>query len=280
MPAAAPSLADSEFGTEGPLEVLRWPGLAALGVRAVVTTRGGGVSAGPYRSLNLGLHVGDDPEAVVENRRRAAASLGATLDDLVFGVQVHGSGVSVVGPSDAGRGARTERDAMASTDALVTRASTPVLVTLVADCSPILLVDPTARVLATAHAGWRGAVRGVGRATVGAMEALGASPARIHAVLGPTIPPSRYEVGPEVAEAAEAALGDSARSVLEPDGARWRFDVAGANRLMLLAAGLSPSHVHLAPWATDDPRFFSDRAERPCGRFGLLARLGAPGGPS
>jgi YfiH family protein len=285
MPAADPRLTVSSFdacAASGPGEAvgfLRWPGLATLGVDAVVTTRAGGVSGGPYASLNLGLHVGDDPEAVVENRRRAAAALGASLDELVFGTQVHGTHAAVVGPDQAGRGARRQDDALPATDALVTGSNGPVLATLVADCSPILLVDPDARVLATVHAGWRGALRGVGDAAVAAMVSVGARVDRIRAVIGPTVSFGRYEVGPEVAEAAAAALGPRAADVLAAHGERWRFDVAGANRLRLLAAGLAGGNVCVSPCTTDDPRFFSDRSARPCGRFGLLARL-VPGGPA
>lgn len=286
MPGSHASLAAASFqrggATEGspPVEVLRWPALAALGVDAMVTTRAGGVSTGPYESLNLGLHVGDDPGAVVENRRRAAAAMGAALDQLVFGAQVHGARAAIVGLGTAGRGARRQDDAIPSTDALVTTSSEPVLATLVADCSPILLIDPEARVLATVHAGWRGALGGVAAAAVATMASLGASLDRIRAVIGPTVSFTRYEVGPEVAEAAIAALGGAAGAVLAPQGDRWRLDVAGANRLVLLAAGLAESNVHLTSSSTDDPHFFSDRAQRPCGRFALLARLGPVGGRS
>lgn len=273
MPAPAESLAVGSFEAAGTLGVLRWSGLAALGVDALVTTRRGGVSAGPYGSLNLGLHVGDEPASVLENRRRAAGALGASLDDLVLGAQVHGVRAAVVGPGEAGRGARSQADALEATDALVTSSTAPVLVTLVADCSPILLVDPVARVLATVHAGWRGAVGDIAGTVVATMASLGGRAERMHAVVGPTVPFAGYEVGPDVAHAASAALGHEARSVLLPRGDRWRFDVAGANRLLLVSAGLPASQVHLTPYGTDDPRFFSDRAERPCGRFGLLARL-------
>jgi polyphenol oxidase len=261
------------------VEVLRWPGLSALGVDAVVTTRAGGVSEGPYASLNLGLHVGDDPSAVVENRRRAAAALGVPLDHLVFGAQVHGHHAAVVGPDDAGRGSGREEDALPSTDALVTSSTVPVLVTLVADCSPLLLVDPEAGVLATVHAGWRGTLRGVGASAVAAMVSLGARPGRIRAVIGPTISFARYEVGCEVADAATTALGGASGTVLAPHADRWRFDVAGANRQLLVAAGLAPSNIHVTASSTDDPPFFSDRTQRPCGRFALLARLRPAGAP-
>lgn len=257
----------------GEVEVLAWPWLGDLGVDAVVTTRECGVSKGPYRALNLGLHVGDDPDAVAENRRRAASALGAALDDLVFSNQVHGTNATVVGRDEAGRGARDTSDAIGSSDALVTAEPGPVLVTLVADCSPVLLVDPQARVLATVHAGWRGAVAGAVRAAVDAMSALGARPERTVAVIGPTVSPKVYVVGPEVGSAAMAAFGVRADEVLWPHGDRWRFDVAGANRLALQAAGVAEDRIATSPFASDDGPFFSDRTARPCGRFGLLARL-------
>jgi polyphenol oxidase len=272
-PAPLPNAAGPFLGRAGGLEVLRWPVLDALGVDAVVTTRHGGVSGGPYRSLNLGLHVGDDPDAVLENRRRAAATLGAGLSDLVFGMQVHGAGAAVVGAVDAGRGAHDAEEAVPGTDALVTNDPAPVLVTLVADCSPVVLVDPGAGVLATVHAGWRGAVANVVGVALETMVGLGARPSRTVAAIGPTVAPDVYEVGPEVARAVTGALPDGAGQVLTASHGRWHLDVAGANHLLLLAAGVPPSQVHRSPWATDDPRFFSDRAARPCGRFGLLARL-------
>ena len=171
----------------GDLEVLEWPALVGLGVEVVVTTRSGGVSAAPYDSLNLGLHVGDDPAAVLENRRRAAAALGATLDDLVVGAQVHGCAAAVVTRAEAGSGATAAADALAGIDALVTAEQAVVLVTLVADCVPLVLFDPVARVLATVHAGWRGTVARVPEAALAAMAGLGSRPADVVAALGPAV---------------------------------------------------------------------------------------------
>lgn len=257
----------------GEIEVLSWPWLSDLGVDAAVTTRECGVSSGTYRALNLGLHVGDDPAAVTENRRRAASALWATLGELVFAHQVHGTRATVVGRSDAGRGARDADDAIEGADALVTAEPGPVLVTLVADCSPMLLVEPDARVLATVHAGWRGAVAGTVRSALETMATLGARPTRTVAVIGPTVSPSTYVVGSEVANAAEVAFGAHAEEVLWEHGDRWRFDVAGANRLQLLAAGVGEDRISVSPFTSGEGPFFSDRMARPCGRFGLLARL-------
>jgi len=260
----------------GGLEVLEWPALGHLGVEAAVTTRTGGVSAAPYDTLNLGLHVGDDEASVLENRARAAGVLGASVDNLVLGAQVHGRAVAVVGAGEAGRGARSGPDAIGGVDALVTADPDVTLVTLVADCVPVLLADPVARVVATVHAGWRGTVARVLDAALGAMADLGSRPADVVAALGPAVDPARYQVGPEVARAARAGLGRAgAAAALRPDGAgRWHFDLWAANRGVLLDAGVPAGRVLVADVATGAPGpFFSDRERRPCGRFALLARL-------
>ncbi|MGE3620077.1 MAG: polyphenol oxidase family protein [Acidimicrobiia bacterium] len=270
-----PGLAAEVAAVDG-VEVLRWPGLVDLGVDAVVTGRAGGVSVGPYDGLNLGLHVGDDPDAVRENRRRAAAVLGAGLDDVVAYRQVHGREVAVVGPADRGRGARVHDDTVPEADALVTAAPGVVLAVLVADCLPVLLVDPAARVLGCVHAGWRGTVADVVGATVAAMVELGARPVDVVALLGPAVPPERYQVGEEVAAGARDRFGPVVGQVLlpDPDPGRWRFDLWEANARLLVAAGVPADNVaRSGALPTGDGRFFSDRAQRPCGRFGLLATL-------
>lgn len=254
-------------------DVVVWPALDDLGVDVVVTTRQGGVSAGPYQSLNLGLGVGDDPGAVLENRRRAAATLGAALDDLVVGEQVHGRTATVVGPADRGRGAADVPTAMPGTDVLVTRAHDLVLVTLVADCTPIVLVDPEARVLATVHAGWRGTAGRVVEAAIATMRALGARPERMVAGIGPAVSKDIYEVGPDVAESVRAGTGDDRAAAPVGDG-RWLVDLPGANRRLLEAAGVPSPSIWVMELTTGARGpFYSHRARRPCGRFGLLARL-------
>ena len=200
--------------------MLAWPSLDALGVDAFVTTRHGGVSAGPYGTLNLGLHVGDNPADVVVNRRRVAAALGADLGDFVFCQQAHGRRVAVVSAAERGRGALAVDDAIASTDALVTTDPGTVLAILVADCVPIILIDPQAQVLACVHAGWRGTVAGVTGAALHAMQGLGAQPERMRAAIGPAVAADRYQVGPEVAAAAERFFGGNTSGIMRPDGSR------------------------------------------------------------
>ena len=255
--------------------MLTWAVLDGAGAEAFVTTRAGGVSAGPYESLNMSLTVGDEPGAVLENRRRVAAALGADLADFVFSRQVHGAGVRVVTAADRSSGAFALDGSVPEADAVVTADPAVVLAVLAADCVPVVLHDPAAGVLACVHAGWRGTVARACAAAVAAMIRLGARPAGIVAGIGPAIGADRYQVGPEVAAAVEAEFG--AADVIRPDGTgHWLLGLAAANRLVLREAGLPDGNIHTAARTTGDGLFFSDRAVRPCGRLALVARLRRP----
>jgi YfiH family protein len=250
------------------------PGAAPWPVDAVVTTRHGGVSTGPYASLNLGLHVRDDPRLVIENRRRAAAALGCGLVDMVFCHQTHGREVAVVGDGDRGRGTQSADDAVPC-DALVTATPGVGIAVMVADCVPLVLYEPEAHVVAAVHAGWRGTVARVAAAAVDAMTGLGADPARVVAGLGPAVMADRYQVGDDVADAARACFGADIDGIIRRDGTgRWVFDLWAANRRMLVEAGVSPANIEVSDVGTGPGTpFFSDRTTRPCGRFAAMARL-------
>jgi polyphenol oxidase len=270
--------AASDLRQRGELTVLTWPVFDDFNLDALVTSRHGGVSGGAYQSLNLGLHVGDDAAAVLENRRRAAAALDADLADLVFCNQSHQRNVHIVTPSDRGRGVLSQDDAIPATDALVTAEPGIALVVMVADCVPIVLYDPVAHVLACVHAGWRGTVARVSEAAVEAMTALGSQPRDVIAGLGPAISPDRYQVDRDVVEAAEQCLDARGMSrVIRPDGTgKWLFDLWEANLTVLREAGLRDGNLHVAAVPTGrggGDRFFSDRETRPCGRFAAIARL-------
>ena len=254
------------------IDVLGWPALEGLAVEAFVTGRGGGVSAGAYESLNLSFAVGDDPGAVLENRRRVAGAVGADLGEFVFTRQVHGAGVRVVTADDRGAGAFAVDQRVPEADALVTRDPGLVLAILAADCVPVVLHDPVAHVLGCVHSGWRGTVARVSAAALAAMRNLGASPENVIAGLGPAISP--YQVGADVADAVQRGVGAAAADVIRPDGSgKWLLDLWGANRIVLREAGVADGNVHVTPYVTGDGRFFSDRTVRPCGRLALVARL-------
>jgi polyphenol oxidase len=172
------------------LTVLTSPLLDLPGVRHAFFTRQGGVSQGIYAGLNVGLGSRDEPEAVGENRRRAAAHLGAKV--LVTAYQVHSArAVQAAGPWP---------DGAPEADGVVSATREVACGALAADCAPVLLADPQARVVGAAHAGWKGALDGVVEAAIAEMEALGARRDRLSAVVGPCIGPASYEVGLEFLE--------------------------------------------------------------------------------
>ena len=251
----APPATSSVFRQVRGLEVLTWPAFDAFGVDVLVTTRHGGVSAGPYASLNLSFNVGDEPGAVLENRRRAAAALGARLEDVVVAEQVHGAVATVVGAADRGRGVRPgAATAVPGTDALATADPGTTLAMLAADCVLVVLYDPVAHVLACAHAGWRGTVAGAAASAVAAMRSLGSRPADVIAGLGPAIAADRYQVGAEVADAAGRAFAGRAPGVLRATGpGQWHMDMWAANRLVLQDAGVPAAQIHVAGVPTGPP---------------------------
>lgn len=253
---------------------MTWDFLGGAGATAVVTGREGGVSEGPYRSLNLGLHVGDDEAAVLENRSRVLASIGAGLDDLVVAEQVHGCRVGIVERRDAGRGAHGLRDAIPSTDALVTTERGLVLAILVADCAPVVLFDPEAGVLGAVHAGWRGATAGVLEAAVTAMAELGARAERMLAGVGPAVAPGRYEVGEDVVHACTEHFGSAEPWARPGRPGHWWFDLPGVVGHALRLAGLGEEQIVDCGRSTGAAGpFYSFREEGTCGRFALLARI-------
>lgn len=242
---------------------------------AVTTTRHGGASDGPYRGLNLAYHVADDPHRVAANRDDLCRTLG--VDALTVADQQHGRQVAVVDHSLAGAGYRSDqeaRDRLGSVDGLVTDRPGAALAVLVADCGPVVLFDPVRRVLGVAHAGRRGTVLDVIGATVRTMVAtFGTDPADLRAGLGPCIGQPSYEIGGPALEETRQALGDDLLVPSRPGHAR--FDLVGAIRRRLAEAGVPDDQVEVAGVDTfrHTADVFSDRAQRPCGRFMLVAAL-------
>jgi YfiH family protein len=216
-------------------------------------TRRGGVSTGPFASLNCSLSGQDPRENVLENRARAARVLGADPDMLVGCRQVHGTDVVRVGqPWLPGEGPPA--------DAMVTDRPGIVLGIVTGDCAPVLFADPQAGVIGAAHAGWRGAVAGVIEATLSAMAALGAVPGRITAAVGPCIQQTSYEVGPDLRDA--VILRDAADDRFFAPGRReqrWQFDLSGYCAARLAAARVAAVDVLPFDTLSDEVRFFSHR---------------------
>ena len=237
------------------LELLRAPHLR---VPHGFTTRTGGVSTGPYASLNLGLSSGDGKTPVSENRRRVLAALGADEQRACAFSQVHGTRVLEGAPS------WFEEEA----DAVVSNTPGLALVISTADCLPVLFYDPVTGAVGAAHCGWRGTVQGIAAATVRKLtELYGSDPADLHVAFGPAISRLNYQVGAEVV--AEFRQTGFPETVYEPDGSgRFLLDVAAANRWALLALGVKPVSLWESGRCTyaDPERFFSHRRDR--GRTG------------
>ncbi len=231
-----------------------WP--APARVRAACTLRTGGVSGGPYASLNLGDHVGDAPAAVAANRARLAAALAFPAEPLWLN-QVHGCTVAESGTAVAG----------CEADAAVARGPGRACAVLTADCLPVLFCDLDGSRVAAVHAGWRGLAAGVLEAAVTALQT---EPGRLLAWLGPAIGPSAYEVGGEVRRAfLENTPGADAAFRPSPAG-RWLADLYTLARLRLAAAGVTA--VYGGHWCTFTAadRFFSYRRDGVTGRMASL----------
>lgn len=228
------------------------PLLDRAGVRHGFFTRQGGVSTGLYDSLNTGVGSQDEPVAVAENRRRVAAWFGGGPDDLAACYQIHSAVARV---AEAGwKGERPEGDAS------VTAAPGVICAVLTADCAPVLLADAEAGVVGAAHAGWKGALGGIVHSTVAAMEALGARPDRMVAVVGPCIAQSSYEVGADFQERFEHHDPGSGRFFVPGEATDRRlFDLPGFVLWRLEQAGVGEAAWTGEDTRTDAARFFSNR---------------------
>lgn len=226
-------------------------------VRAAFTTRLGGVSGAPYHALNLSIRGGDRPAAVQANRELLAGHLGLPLADLVFAQQVHGAGVAVIERSTA----RTS-EGLPGVDALVTRDRRLALVVLAADCLPVLLADPVAGVVAAVHAGRRGLVAGVLQTALRAMSALGAQPARMSAVIGPSAGGCCYELPAAMVEDVERGVP---RTATRTRAGSPSVDLRAGAQGLLRAAGVAEVR-HVDVCTLEDARFYSYRRDRETGR--------------
>lgn len=234
--------------------MLQAPSLSKLArVRHAFFTRAGGVSDGPYASLNGGVGSNDAPEKVAENRARMAAALGVSPDRFVTPYQVHSADVVEVDEP-------WTRETRPRADAVVTRKPGLAIGVSTADCGPLLFADEDAGVIGAAHAGWRGAFTGVIEATIAAMEKIGADRARIAVALGPTIRQPNYEVGPEFVERFLAADIDNARFFTPSDrDGHAMFDLTGYIADRIQRAGIvNYADLGLCTYAEPD-RFFSYR---------------------
>ncbi|MCQ6259865.1 peptidoglycan editing factor PgeF [Pseudomonas sp. Q11] len=231
-----------------------WP--APAWVKACVTTRTGGVSLAPFDSLNLGDHVGDEPMAVAENRRRLTDRFAIRPAWLQ---QVHGITVVEADPAQ-----------VATADASWTATPGIACTAMTADCLPVLFCNRAGSRVAAAHAGWRGLANGVLEAT---LDSLAVPADETLAWLGPAIGPQAFEVGPEVREAFVVQLPEAGKAfAASPNPGKFLANIYQLARLRLAARGVTA--VYGGGLCTvSDPRFFSYRRNPRTGRFASLIWL-------
>ena len=235
-----------------------------------VFTRLGGVSRRPWQSLNVGGTVGDDPDAVAQNKALMYGALGVDAKNVCTVWQVHGAETLVVtGPSPDGSW-------LAQADGMVTDRPGLPLVMRFADCVPVMFYDPVRHVIGMAHAGWRGTVAGAAPSVVRTMvESFGCRPEDIQAAIGPSIGPERYQVGEEVVTAIRRTFGDQVDGLIRraKDGTAY-LNLWEANRRALAAVGVVQVEVAGICTATRTDEFYSHRAEHGrTGRFGAVIAL-------
>lgn len=231
---------------------------AAPSVRAVMTTRRGGFSTGPYASFNLASHVGDDERAVEANRGRLVDALSLPSEPKWLD-QVHGRRVAAL-----------SRPLPRSADAAVAFEPGAVAAVLTADCLPVLLASRAGDRVGIAHAGWRGLAAGVIEATVAALEC---DPADLIAWLGPAIGPTAFEVGGEVRAMFVAGQPDSEADFRPGAGSKYLADLPGLARRRLAACGVISVHASVHCTVSDPERFYSYRRDGQTGRMAALIWL-------
>ncbi len=233
-----------------------WP--APANVKALQTTRQGGVSAAPCDSLNLGMHVGDDPLAVAHNRQILEPLLPS---EPVWLEQVHGT---VVANADSAA-------CSVQADACIARHRGAVCVVMTADCLPVLLCDEAGTVVGVAHAGWKGLVAGVIEATVKAMDV---APQKLMAWLGPAISQEAFEVGAEVRAAFTARQTSAAEAfIAHGDQGKYKADLYLLARQRLHALGVDRIYGGNFCTCRQKDKFFSYRRDGVTGRMGTFIWL-------
>lgn len=253
---------------QGELRIFRFLSLDTAGLKHAVFSRHGGVSRGPFRSLNVGGSVGDDPACVAANRVRSLEAFGSSTDAMVNVWQIHSDRVVLV--QSPMNGHEPER-----ADAMVTNVPGLTLMMRFADCVPILAYDPETRAIGVAHAGWQGTLKNMaGRLVQTMVRAFGTSPQALVVGLGPSIAAHHYPVGPEVAHQVREAFGSTADELLSGDPGNPNLDLWAANTHQLEDQGTRKIENSGICTACETHDWFSHRGEHgQTGRFAVMLAL-------
>jgi hypothetical protein len=254
------------------LEYITVPSWQEKGAQVVFTARTGGLSSQPCHSLNLALHVGDDPEKVVHNRQLLMQLFGLGLEDMVSCQQIHGSEVGIVSRKDRSSGAYSDQTALCGWDGMITDQTDLALATFYADCIPLFFFDPARRVIAVSHSGWKGTYLQIAAKTVQAMvKTMGSVPGDIQAFIGPGIGACCYRVQPDLVQKVKDRFRDFSDIIYE-DEHGYTWDLKATNEQILMLAGIPWDNIITCPLCTAcyPERFFSYRRDQ-----GQTGRMGA-----
>lgn len=235
------------------------------------TGRGGGTGTSPYESLNLALHVGDNPDVVIANRARLADAVGFSFDAWTCGEQVHDTRVGIVKAEHRGRGRLDRASSFENTDGLVTNVPGVLLTSFYADCVPLYFYDPEHHAVGLAHAGWKGTVQQIALQMVLKMESeYGSCRDQILAAIGPSIGSCCYEVDEHVMAKVRDIVPLHEQLELEAkvtsasiNPGKSMLNLKELNRIIMIKAGILPSHIECTSWCTSCAAdiFFSYRKE-------------------
>ncbi len=239
-----------------------------------VSTRIGGYSNLPYKSLNLGLNTNDNPQNVIKNRELLLSKMGISLDRLIIPRQIHSGNVTVITTELKNKGLNKLDKYLETTDAIITNVPQLCLSVLVADCVPMLFFDPKKRVIGVAHAGWKGTVNMIAKNTIYTMqETFSSLPKDILVGIGPSIGPDCYEVGSEVIDKFKRVFNDY-NDYIKKDysGGKGFLNLWEANKRQLLKTGVLKKNIEISYVCNHchSNIFFSYRAKDGSnGRFGI-----------
>jgi YfiH family protein len=244
------------------------------GLRAGFTTRTGGSSVPPFFSFNFGLHVGDNAQNVIENRRQLCRHLDFPFDYWTCAEQVHDNKVVVVDHLQRGRGRTDAADAIPDTDGLITANTNILLTSFYADCVPLLFISPRQRIIGVAHAGWKGTNKNIAKQMINTFkDKFQITQGDIKVAIGPSIGGCCYEVDDRVAEPLSAMIKPEVRNnyLLPTTHGKYMADLKKINHHLLVEAGVPEDNVVVSSWCTAcrTDLLFSHRKEQ--GKTGRMA---------
>lgn len=233
-----------------------------------------GKSLAPYEGLNCGLHVGDEKERVIENRKILTSHAGFSYDQWTCAEQVHGKAVKVIEKKDIGAGRFSHEEAIQEMDGLLTDQPGVLLTSFYADCVPVFFYAPAVQVVGIAHAGWKGSTLGIVNEMLQVMKKTWhVAPEDVYTAIGPSIHSCCYEVNDVVIEKVKGILGEEAEKVLTPvKDEKAMVDLQETNRILLEKAGVLPQHIEVSQLCTGcrTDLFFSHRKEGKNGTYGRV----------